>query len=81
MEKGIDIVLDTVRFGSLIEGADFVFTGEWKIDEQSLHGKVLLGVARRAKLHNVPIVAIVGRYGGKDWRNLPTRNGRCVQHQ
>lgn len=63
LEMGIDVVLDTVNFDTLVQTADFVFTGEGKIDTQSLRGKVVIGVARRAKPHNVPVIAIVGDIG------------------
>ena len=63
LAMGIDIVLDTVRFDSLLDGADLVFTGEGKIDAQSLRGKVVIGVARRAKKCGVPVIAIVGDIG------------------
>ena len=40
-----------------------VFTGEGRIDSQSLHGKVISGVALRAKAKGVPVVAVVGSIG------------------
>lgn len=58
--KGIDTVLDLVNFDTLLEGTDLVFTGEGKLDTQSLGGKVVLGVSRRAKVKNIPVVAVVG---------------------
>lgn len=57
---GIDTVLDTVGFSELIKDADVIFTGEGKIDSQSLRGKVVIGVARRAKKQDVPVIAVVG---------------------
>ena len=60
LQMGIETVLDTINFGKLLEKADLVLTGEGKIDSQSLRGKVVIGVARRAKKANVPVVAIVG---------------------
>lgn len=60
LKMGIEVVLDTVEFDSLLEGTDMVFTGEGKIDSQSLRGKVVIGVARHTKKFNVPLVAIVG---------------------
>jgi glycerate kinase len=60
---GIETVLDTVGFDSLLEGADLVFSGEGKIDSQSLRGKVVIGVARRTKKAGVPLIAIVGDIG------------------
>ncbi|MDR2795552.1 MAG: glycerate kinase [Spirochaetaceae bacterium] len=63
LEMGIETVLDTASFDSLVKDADLVFTGEGKIDTQSLRGKVVIGTARRAKKHGVPVIAIVGDIG------------------
>ena len=63
LQMGIEVVLDTVCFDSLLEDADMVFSGEGKIDSQSLRGKVVIGVARRTKRHGVPLVAVVGDIG------------------
>ena len=41
-------------------GADVVFTGEGKMDSQSLRGKVVIGVSRRAQKAGVPVVVIAG---------------------
>ena len=60
LQMGIETVLDTVAFDAIIGDADVVFTGEGKIDSQSLRGKVVIGVARRAKQQNVPVIAVVG---------------------
>ena len=57
---GIDTVLQTVGFSEIISSADLVFTGEGKIDAQSLGGKVVIGVARECKKQAVPVVAVVG---------------------
>jgi glycerate kinase len=63
LRSGIEVVLDVVRFDELLLGADFVLTGEGKMDAQSLRGKVPIGVARRAKASGVPVIAIVGDIG------------------
>ena len=60
LHPGIDIVLDTVGFDKLIHDADLVITGEGCLDSQSLSGKVVVGVARRARTFGVPVIAIVG---------------------
>nr|WP_300093592.1 glycerate kinase [Sedimentibacter sp.] len=60
LQMGIETVLDTVGFDQVIEGADMIFTGEGKIDTQSLRGKVVIGVAKRAKKKNVPVTVVVG---------------------
>lgn len=63
LQMGIEAVLDTVGFDELIQGADMVFSGEGKIDYQSLRGKVVIGVARRTRKFNVPLIAVVGDIG------------------
>lgn len=60
LHPGIETVLDTVGFDDLLDDADVVFTGEGRIDGQSLRGKVVVGVAKRAKVKNVPVIAVVG---------------------
>lgn len=60
LKAGIQTVLDLVKFDDLLESTDMIFTGEGKIDGQSLRGKVVIGVADRAKRKNVPVVAVVG---------------------
>lgn len=60
LKMGIETVLDTAGFDRRIADADCIFTGEGKIDSQSLRGKVVIGVARRAKKAGVPVIAVVG---------------------
>lgn len=63
LQMGIETVLDTVGFDELLNDADMAISGEGKIDFQSLRGKVVIGVARRTKKQNVPLVAVVGDIG------------------
>jgi glycerate 2-kinase len=63
LQMGIETILDLVGFDRLIKDADLIFTGEGKIDSQSLQGKVPIGVARRAKQAGVDVVAVVGTIG------------------
>jgi len=63
LKPGIETVLDTVCFDERISGADFVITGEGKLDSQSLRGKVVIGVARRARRAGIPVLALVGDVG------------------
>lgn len=63
LQMGIQTILDTVQFEKLAAGADMIFTGEGKLDSQSLRGKVVIGVARRAKALGVPVTALVGDIG------------------
>ena len=63
LQMGIETVLDTVGFDGLVQGAKLVFTGEGRLDSQSLRGKVVAGVARRAKRYGVPVVVVAGAVG------------------
>ena len=63
LQMGIETVLDTVNFDSLITDADLIITGEGRIDSQSLRGKVVIGVARRIKKRGIPVIAVVGDIG------------------
>lgn len=60
LKQGINTVLDLVEFEKLLDGCDAVFTGEGRLDSQSFSGKVVAGIARRAKPYNVPVIAVVG---------------------
>ena len=57
---GIDVVLDIAGFTDAVAGADLVLTGEGKLDSQTLGGKAIHGVLRRAAKLGVPGIAIVG---------------------
>ena len=46
-----------------VQGARLVFSGEGKIDSQSVRGKVVIGVARRTQKAGVPLIAVVGDIG------------------
>lgn len=63
LQMGIETVLDTVNFDSIVKSARLVFTGEGRLDSQSVRGKVISGVAKRAAKAGVPVVAVVGAVG------------------
>ncbi|MCL2421595.1 MAG: glycerate kinase [Defluviitaleaceae bacterium] len=60
LKMGIEVVLDTVGFDSLLDDADLVITGEGSFDHQSLGGKAVMGIARRAKEKSTPVIVISG---------------------
>ena len=63
LTKGIDVILDTIKFDKLVSKADIVFTGEGKFDSQSLHGKVVMGVANRSQKYKTPVIVVTGAIG------------------
>jgi glycerate 2-kinase len=60
LEPGIDLVLEMIGFDQALAGANWVFTAEGLLDEQSLRNKGPSGVARWAKRRGVPVIALVG---------------------
>ncbi|HEI6965629.1 TPA: glycerate kinase [Yersinia enterocolitica] len=60
LSPGIEIVTDALGLDALVRDATFVITGEGRIDSQTIHGKVPIGVARVAKRYNKPVIGIAG---------------------
>lgn len=60
LKPGIETVLDLVKFEELLAGCDVVFTGEGRLDLQSIQGKTIHGVGNRAGRCGVPVIAVVG---------------------
>ncbi len=63
LKSGIEIILDLIDFDNLISDADIIFTGEGQIDSQSLNGKVVIGISKRAKKQNIPVIVVAGSIG------------------
>jgi glycerate kinase len=66
IEPGIDLILKHGGFEQAMPITDLVITGEGRLDSQTLAGKGPLGIAKLAKQHGVPTVAIVGSLAGDD---------------
>jgi glycerate 2-kinase len=60
LKSGVNIVIAATGLAQQIKGADLVITGEGKIDGQTIYGKTPIGVAKTAKLFDVPVIAIAG---------------------
>jgi glycerate kinase len=65
---GAAYVLDAVGFGDALRASRFVVTGEGKLDEQTLEGKLVTEVATRARQTGVASHAVVGRDELDDFR-------------
>ena len=61
--SGIELVLDLLQIDSALQQADLVITGEGRLDGQTLFGKAPVGVAKRAKLYQKPVIALTGSIG------------------
>ena len=60
LERGVDMVLDTLDFDNMIKGADLVITGEGCSDFQTAKGKTPYGVLCRAKRQGIPALLLSG---------------------
>ncbi|QTL99346.1 glycerate kinase [Iocasia frigidifontis] len=60
LKSGVDIVLEANKFKEKLSGVDLVITGEGKIDGQTVQGKTPVGVAKKAKEKNIPVIAVAG---------------------
>lgn len=60
LRQGIEIVTDALHLDKHVADADLVITGEGRIDSQTIHGKVPVGVAKVAKRYNKPVIGIAG---------------------
>lgn len=60
LRRGIEIVTDALNLDECVADADLVITGEGRIDSQTIHGKVPVGVAKIAKRYHKPVIGIAG---------------------
>ncbi|WP_437612481.1 glycerate kinase [Erwinia sp. V71] len=60
LRRGIEIVTEALGLDQLVQDASLVITGEGRIDSQTIHGKVPIGVAKVAKRYNKPVIGIAG---------------------
>lgn len=60
LESGIQIVLTEIKLEELIKTADFVVTGEGRLDGQTALGKAPIGVAALAKKYQKKVLAFAG---------------------
>jgi glycerate kinase len=61
IRRGTEFIMDFVGLEDQIRQADFVITGEGKIDRQTLSGKVVKGVTDQARRWAKPVLAVAGR--------------------
>jgi glycerate kinase len=62
--SGIDHILDVMNFDSKLAECDLIITTEGMLDGQTLFGKGIAGIVRRAQKFHKPVHAFVGRIDG-----------------
>lgn len=60
-ESGAELVAERTGVTAEIAAADIVVTGEGRLDDQSLHGKVVGSLAAAARAREVPVLALAGQ--------------------
>lgn len=60
LESGIKIVLEETHLADFVRDADYVITGEGRLDAQTVMGKAPSGVADIAKSFGKPVLAFAG---------------------
>ncbi len=58
-----EVLLDRIDLDARLARADLVITAEGTLDGQTVRGKIPAEVARRAKAHGVPVLALAGTLG------------------
>lgn len=69
-KSGIDKILEACGFDEKIIDADYIFTGEGKLDNQSFQGKVIVGILEKAKKYQKKVIGIFGIID-KDVKDIP----------
>lgn len=61
--SGIEFILKISEVDMLLsqEKIDYIITGEGKLDDQTLHGKLIKGVLDLGKRHDIPVIAVCGQ--------------------
>jgi glycerate kinase len=60
LHPGVNIVMQHTGVENLIQDADLVITGEGKVDDQTLQGKVIKGLAELCQKYHIPLAVVCG---------------------
>jgi glycerate kinase len=61
LESGIQVMKELANFDDQIADADWIITGEGKLDVQTLSGKTIDGVLKSAKIYAIPVAVFCGQ--------------------
>ncbi len=59
-KSGINAILEACNFDVYLDNADYVFTGEGKLDGQSFQGKAIMGIIDKALIKDIKVIGIFG---------------------
>ena len=61
IRSGIDTILSLSNFEEKLQESDIIISGEGRLDEQTLEGKVIKGVLDKCKAHQKELILFVGQ--------------------
>jgi len=64
--KGIELVINHSGLEEKIKAADYIFTGEGSIDQQTAYGKTISGIVTLAQKYNKPVIAFAGKVADQE---------------
>jgi glycerate kinase len=78
IHPGVELVAELRGLAPALDGAALCLTGEGRIDEQTLRGKTVAGVARLARERGVPVLAFGGSVDAAVETRLYERGVTCL---
>lgn len=63
LKPGMDIIIEITHMDEYVKNCDIVITGEGRTDEQTVYGKVPVGVAKVANRYGKPVICLSGSLG------------------
>ena len=60
LKSGIELIKEIADFDNAIKDADWIITGEGRLDAQTLSGKTIAGVLASANSKDIPVAALCG---------------------
>lgn len=70
LHRGFDVVAGHLALSERLAGCDLCLTGEGRIDDQTVGGKTVAGVAALARRQRVPVIALCGAARLREGRSL-----------
>ncbi len=61
LKPGVETIMQLTGFESHLQKSTLVLTGEGKLDEQSLRGKLIGGICQKAQQYGIPVIALCGQ--------------------
>lgn len=63
LKSGFDIITHATGLESRVAQADVIITGEGRVDDQTLYGKVVSGIGTLAERYDTPVICLAGTLG------------------